>query len=41
VAQTWELAKRWYHNRLDITYHGRSVAEAEALFADLRLAGPF
>lgn len=40
-AQVWALAQRWYHNRLDPAFHGRSIAEAEALFASLGLAGAF
>lgn len=41
LAQTWDLAQRWYHNRLDPTFHGRSIADAEAVFASLGLVGPF
>ena len=41
VAQTWKLAQRWYHDRLAAGYHGRSIAEAEAIFAELGLPGPF
>jgi hypothetical protein len=41
VAKTWTLAQRWYHNRLAKDYHGRSIAEAEAIFACLGLSGPF
>ena len=41
VAQTWKLAQCWYHNRLAKDYHGRGIAEAEAIFAELGLSGPF
>jgi hypothetical protein len=39
--ETWALAQRWYHNRLDPAFHGRSIAEAEAVFASLGLEGSF
>lgn len=41
LDQTWELAQRWYHDRLRPDFHGRSVAEAEAIFAAVGLDGPF
>jgi hypothetical protein len=41
IAQTWALAQRWYHNRLDPAFHGRSIAEAEAVFASVGLVGSF
>jgi Alkylmercury lyase len=39
--ETWALAQRWYDNRLEPAFHGRSIAEAEAVFASLGLGGPF
>lgn len=41
IAQTWTLAQRWYYNRLDPAFHGRSIAEAEAVFAAVGLIGSF
>jgi hypothetical protein len=41
LGQVWALSQRWYYNRLDPAFHGRSIAEAEALFASLGLAGAF
>lgn len=41
VPETWTLAQRWYHNRLDPAFRGRSIAEAEAVFASVGLMGPF
>jgi len=40
-AQVWALAKAWYHNRLDPTYSGRSLAEAEAIFRKVGLTSSF
>jgi len=41
VEQVWSLAQLWYHNRLDADYHGRSAAEAVAIFRRLGLTSPF
>jgi Alkylmercury lyase len=37
----WRLAQRWYGNRMSADYRGRSLAEAEAVFADVGLVAPF
>ena len=41
LDQVWQLSQLWYHNRLDEAYHGRSAAEAEAIFAQVGLHGSF
>ncbi|HEX5506220.1 MAG TPA: hypothetical protein VFW96_26615 [Thermomicrobiales bacterium] len=41
LDQTWALAQAWYHDRMDATFRGRSAADAEAIFRDLGLVGPF
>ena len=41
LEQTWELAKRWYHNRLDTSYHGRSLEQAQQIFREVGLTAPF
>jgi hypothetical protein len=41
VTQIWDLAQRWYHNRLSPDFRGRSTAEAEAIFAAVGLDGAF
>ncbi len=40
-GQVWELSKLWYHNRLSIDYHGRSEAEALAIFRQAGLNSAF
>lgn len=37
----WELAKAWYHPRLEMDFHGRSTEQAEAMFASVGLNSPF
>ena len=32
IDQVWELSKLWYHNRLSIDYHGRTIEQAEEIF---------
>jgi len=41
LDQLWALAQRWYHNRMDVHYQGRSVAEAEQLFREVGLTSAF
>jgi len=41
LEQTWHLSKLWYHNRLSKDFAGRSVAEAEAIFAEVGLTSSF
>ena len=41
LQQQWELARRWYGNRLDADWRRRSPAEAEQVFAEIGLTGPF
>ena len=41
LEQTWELAKRWYSNRLDPNYRGRSLDQAQQIFRDVGLSAPF
>lgn len=41
VATLWELAKRWYDDRLDLDWNRRSVGQRQAILHDVGLAGPF
>jgi hypothetical protein len=41
LEQIWDLAQRWYQNRLSPNYRGRSAAQAEAIFTAVGLEGPF
>jgi hypothetical protein len=37
----WELAKRWYGNRLDYGWTRRPIDERQAIFDELGLIGEF
>jgi hypothetical protein len=39
--QVWELSELWYHDRLSVDYHGRTSAQAEAIFQQSGLASEF
>jgi hypothetical protein len=41
VDQLWELSKRWYHNRLSLEYHGRSIEQIQAIFREVGLTDLF
>jgi hypothetical protein len=41
LPQLWALSKRWYHNRLSPSYHGRMLAEIEDIFRSVGLTSPF
>ena len=39
--QCWRLAHAWYHSVLDPDWRRRTPDEAQALFAEIGLTGPF
>ena len=39
--QLWRLARAWYADRMSPSWRRRSPDEAEALFAEIGLAGDF
>jgi hypothetical protein len=41
LEQQWELARRWYADRLSPEWRRRTPEEAEALFAEVGLTGQF
>ncbi len=41
VEQQWRLAQAWYSNRLSPSYRRKTPQEAEAVFAEVGLSGPF
>jgi len=41
LAQCWELAKRWYDDRLDLGWHRRSPDARQAILNEVGLTGPF
>lgn len=41
LEQCWRLARAWYHSVLDPDWRRRTPEEAQALFAEIGLTGPF
>lgn len=41
IDQTWKLSKLWYHNRLSLEYHGRSMDEVAEIFRQAGLTSEF
>ena len=41
VAQVWELSKLWYHDRLSVDYHGRSIEQVAEVFRQVELKSKF
>jgi hypothetical protein len=41
LSQLWQLSKRWYHNRLDVEYHGRTLEQAQEIFREVGLVASF
>jgi hypothetical protein len=39
--QLWELARIWYDNRLAPDWRRRTAGEAQAVFEEIGLTGPF
>ncbi len=41
LQRVWELAKRWYVDRISPAFRGRTADEAQAIFRQLDLTGEF
>ena len=41
MQQQWDLARRWYGNRMDEDWRRRTPTEAEEVFASVGLTGAF
>lgn len=41
IPQLWELAQRWYHNRMSPDYHGRTMEEVQEIFKEVGLTAAF
>jgi hypothetical protein len=41
LDQTWRLAQRWYRSRMAPDYRRATLQEAQAVFNDIGLTGPF
>jgi len=41
VSQLWQLSQLWYHDRLEVDYHGRSVEQVQEIFRKVGLTSDF
>lgn len=41
IRQLWGLARAWYGDRLSAQWRRKTPEEAQAIFEELGLAGPF
>jgi len=41
VFQLWQLSQRWYYNRMDVEYHGRSLEQVQETFQEVGLVSDF
>ncbi|HYL73471.1 MAG TPA: hypothetical protein VEU96_04665 [Bryobacteraceae bacterium] len=41
IHQAWRLSQAWFHNKMDPDWHRATLEEAEAVFSEIGLTGPF
>lgn len=41
LAQIWELSQKWYGNRLEHSFHGRSLEQAQQIFQEMGFESAF
>lgn len=41
ISIVWELSQRWYHNRMSVDYHGRTVEQVQEIFKEVGLISRF
>ena len=41
VSQLWQLSQRWYQDRMDTEYHGRSLEQVQDIFREVGLVSEF
>ena len=41
ISKLSELSQRWYHNRLSVEYHGRTVEQIQEIFKEVGLTSEF
>ena len=41
LEQLWRLSQKWYSNRLDKDFHGRSLDAAQNIFREMGFTAPF
>jgi hypothetical protein len=41
VSQLWQLSQHWYHNRLEVEFHGRTLEQIGVIFKEVGLVSEF
>jgi hypothetical protein len=41
VSQLWQLSQRWYQDRMDVEYHGRTREQIQEIFREVGLVSSF
>jgi hypothetical protein len=41
VSQLWQLSLRWYHNRMEVGYRGRTPEQVQEIFREVGLVSSF
>ena len=41
VSQLWGLSQRWYHNRMNVEFHGRTLEQVGEIFREVGLVSEF
>ena len=41
IAKLWELSQRWYQDRMDVNYHGRTLEQVQEIFRRVELVSEF
>jgi hypothetical protein len=41
ISMLWELSQRWYHNRMSVDFHGRTLEQIQQIFHDVGLTSEF
>jgi hypothetical protein len=41
IPHLWELSQRWYQDRMSPEYRGRTIEQAQKIFAELGLTSEF
>jgi len=41
VPQLWRLSQRWYYNRMDVGFQGRTLEQIEVIFKEVGLVSKF
>jgi len=41
VPQLWQLSQRWYQDRMNVDYHGRTLEQVQGIFKEVGLVSEF